>query len=194
MVEDHSSGDVICSKCGLVQVERSISTEAEYRLFSDDSGSASKVRVGASYNPFFEHKLTSNSKWERDEKEFLWDGFKNIEELLERLLQDTKNTSVQCRAKELFQKAFKLQLEQKAGKKRQRFAKRKQYVVACLFWAFQEHGIHTWSFDDFNRLLDGIHVSRNSLKKCLKELGLPFYLAKYSQPSTFSSSAPTAQA
>jgi hypothetical protein len=46
--------------------ERIVSEEAEYRVFSDDSASKSKVRVGAAYNPFMEYSLTENSKLERD--------------------------------------------------------------------------------------------------------------------------------
>eukprot|EP01101_Sappina_pedata_P007822 TRINITY_DN4202_c1_g1_i1.p1 TRINITY_DN4202_c1_g1~~TRINITY_DN4202_c1_g1_i1.p1 ORF type:complete len:212 (+),score=85.53 TRINITY_DN4202_c1_g1_i1:30-638(+) len=171
LIEDHKSGDVVCEGCGKVSAERIISEEAEYRIFSDDSSSAEKVRVGAAYNPYLEHRLTTSSHWEREEKEFLWDGFKNIDETLERIFSsDMKPQAVQGRAKDLFQKAFRLQVSQKESKKRVRFAKRKQYVVASIFRALEENNISTFTLDDLNDQLEGIQVSKESLKRCLKEL------------------------
>lgn len=63
---DERSGDQICSECGFVSQERTISLEAEYRVFADDSASQSKVHYGQLYNPFMEYSLTENSRLERD--------------------------------------------------------------------------------------------------------------------------------
>jgi transcription initiation factor TFIIIB Brf1 subunit/transcription initiation factor TFIIB len=63
---DQRTGDCICTECGTVQKERLISTDAEYRVFSEDSSSYNKIRVGAAYNPLMEHSLTEKSKLERD--------------------------------------------------------------------------------------------------------------------------------
>jgi len=116
-VEDSRSGDVICCGCGFVKESKSVSPEAEYRVFQDDDGdSQSKIRVGPSYNPYLPHNfLGSKRKWERDEKEFLWEGLKNIDEALSQLLADCGNKPVEARAKELFQKAFHWQFLQKQG-------------------------------------------------------------------------------
>ncbi len=98
------------------------------------------------------------------EKEFLWEGLKNIEEVYFKLTNgDSLNRPVQDRAKELFAKAFRMQLAQKKGEKafakrssgpesvryknRQKFSRRKQFVVSCLFQALREHGVKTWSIE-----------------------------------------------
>lgn len=181
--EDHRSGDMICSACGIV-CERVISTEAEYRLFSEDSSSYSKIRVGAAYNPLMEYSLTEKSRLERDEKEFLWEGLRNIDEIFFKLYKgDSINTAAQYRARELFQKAFHLQVEQKKGavpmkrssgekrsKIRQKFSRRKQFVVSCIAHALKESNISTWSTQDLSDQLEGIQVSKYSVKNCLKDL------------------------
>jgi len=186
-VEDERSGDQICSECGFVSQERTISLEAEYRVFADDSASQSKVHYGQLYNPFMEYSLTENSRLERDEKEFLWDGMKNIEEIFFKLTKgDSVSKPVQDRAKELFQKAFRMQLAQKKGTvpmkratgveavklKRQKFSRRKQFVVTCLYQALKEQGITTWSIEHLSDQMEGIQVSKYSVKNCLKDLQL----------------------
>jgi len=182
-----ANGDAVCEGCGLVQ-QRIVSEDAEYRVFSEDSASKNKVRVGAAYNPLMEYSLTERSRLERDEKEFLWDGLKNIEETFYRLLKgDSSNKPVQERAKELFSKAFRMQVAQKQGSvpmkrsggdaklknlNRQKFSRRKQFVVACLLKSLEEHNIQTWSIDELNAQLPGIEVSDYSVNNCLKDLGM----------------------
>lgn len=184
--EDRRSGDTICSQCGTVQSERLISQEAEYRVFSEDSASYEKIRIGQSYNIFRDYSLTERSRIERDEKEFLWDGMRNIDDIFFRLFRgDSSNKPVLEKAKELFQKAFHKQMDQKKGavpmkrsnkksqEARQKFSKRKQFVVTCLLQSLQEHGIFTWTIKDLNEQLDGIQVSETSVNNCLEDLGLP---------------------
>jgi len=197
LVEDHKAGDQICFNCGAVATERLIDQDAEYRVFSEDSASYGKIRVGAAYNPLKEYSLTEKSKLERDEKEFLWDGLKNIEEIFYRLSQgDSSNAPAQHRAKELFEKSFHLQVEQKKGavpmkrsgdkkskKNRQKFSRRKQFVVSAVYQALKECGIiqedgkksekegDKW-IQDLSAQLDGIEVSKYSVKNCLKDLQL----------------------
>jgi len=200
LVEDHKSGDLICSTCGSIAQERLIGTDAEYRVFSEDSASYNKVHYSGSYNPLMEYSLTEKSKLERDEKEFLWDGLKNIDEILYRLYHgDGVNKQVAERAKELFQKAFRIQVEQKKGnismkrsgnkdklKNRQKFSRRKQFVVASLFQALEEYWkmlesgssykkgqLKKWTIDDLSNQMDGIQVSKYSVDNCLTDLNLP---------------------
>jgi len=189
LVEDHRSGDQICEQCGYVVQERVISPEAEYRVFSEDSSSYSKIRVGDTYNIFREHSLTERSRLERDEKEFLWDGMKNIDEVLLFLYKgDSVNKPVQERAKELFQQAFHFQVKQKQGavpmkrsgsskklkdQNRLKFSRRKQFVVTCVLQALKEHNINTWELTDLSEHLDGIQVSKYSVRHCMKDLQLP---------------------
>jgi len=183
IVEDHKSGDLICSSCGNVSSEKLISTQAENRVFADEPSSKMKGRTGNLYNPFTEHNLTEKSRLERDEKEFLWDGLKNIDEICFKLYNgDLTNSAAQQRAKELFQRAFHMQVQQKKGvvpmkrsnsKKKDnriKFSKRKQFVVACLHKALEENNIKTWTITDLSTLMDGIQVSNASANNCLKDL------------------------
>lgn len=189
-VEDNHTGDRICSSCGAIQQERIISEEAEYRIFSDDSESKNKIRVGAAYNPLQEYSLTQKSTLHREDKEFLWEGLKNVDDTIFRLCNgDTTNKAVAERAKELFQKAFYRQMEQKKGnlvmKKasgpkttngggiRKKFSKRKQYVVSCIYQALTEEGLSAWNIATLSNLVEGeMNVSQSSVDTCLEEIGL----------------------
>jgi len=185
VVDDHKSGDLICSGCGTIAQERLVQQDAEYRLFSEDSASYSKIRVGAAYNPLMEYSLTEKSRLERDEKEFLWEGLRNIEDVLYKLYNgDTTNKRVSERAKELFQKAFHFQVQQKKGaiemkrsggknlanKNRQKFSRRKQFVITALIEALKEAGISRWKIEDLSEQMEGIQVSQYSVENCLKDL------------------------
>jgi len=185
LVEDHRSGDLICSNCGSIGQEKLIGTDAEYRVFSEDSNSYNKIHYSGAYNPFQEYSLTERSKLERDEKEFLWDGLRNINDVLYKLYQgDTINKRVSERAKELFQQAFHLQVEQKKGtvsmkrsggikdksKNRQKFSRRKQFVVTCLSRALDEANISRWKIEDLSNQMDGINVSKYSVDNCMNDL------------------------
>eukprot|EP01114_Cavostelium_apophysatum_P021096 TRINITY_DN725_c0_g1_i1.p1 TRINITY_DN725_c0_g1~~TRINITY_DN725_c0_g1_i1.p1 ORF type:complete len:302 (+),score=54.57 TRINITY_DN725_c0_g1_i1:118-906(+) len=186
LVEDHKAGDQICSNCGAIAQERLISNDAEWRVFSEDPNSFNKARAGPAYNPLMEYSLTERSRLERDEREFLWDGLRNIEEIFYRLSNgDSSNAPAQQRAKELFQQAFHMQVEQKQGKvpmkrsgdkkskkNRQKFSRRKQFVISALYQALKECGINTWDIQDLSEQLDGIQVSKYSVRNCLKDLKL----------------------
>jgi hypothetical protein len=112
---------------------------------------------------------------------------------------DSVNRPVQERAKELFQQAFRMQMAQKKGtvpmkrasgveavrfKNRQKFSRRKQFVISCLYQALKEHNINTWGIEgriliidlvsnlllELSEQLDGIQVSKYSVRNCLKDL------------------------
>ncbi|KAK6349161.1 transcription initiation factor IIB [Orbilia blumenaviensis] len=52
LVEEFSSGDIVCGSCGLVLGDRTIDTRSEWRTFSnDDQGNDDPSRVGDSANP-----------------------------------------------------------------------------------------------------------------------------------------------
>ncbi|KAI5787260.1 cyclin-like protein [Geopyxis carbonaria] len=53
LVEEFSSGDMVCGSCGLVLGDRIVDTRSEWRTFSnDDQGSDDPSRVGDGANPF----------------------------------------------------------------------------------------------------------------------------------------------
>lgn len=54
LTEDHTTGDIICTVCGIVVEERMLTDEAEWRCFGDDTQGEkwSKSRAGDAENPF----------------------------------------------------------------------------------------------------------------------------------------------
>lgn len=113
-----------CTNCGAVQAENQTSNGAEWRAFGDDQKSKvpgsvspqltlSQARTGPSYNPHMEYDLTQHTQ--RDEKEFLWDGHKNIDTVLSKLFMGEIPQKIRTRAIELFQRGFKVQTAQKKG-------------------------------------------------------------------------------
>src|SRR5882757_6178644 len=52
LVEEFSSGDMVCGSCGLVLGDRIVDTRSEWRTFSnDDQGNDDPSRVGEAANP-----------------------------------------------------------------------------------------------------------------------------------------------
>eukprot|EP01102_Stenamoeba_stenopodia_P004915 TRINITY_DN1541_c0_g1_i1.p1 TRINITY_DN1541_c0_g1~~TRINITY_DN1541_c0_g1_i1.p1 ORF type:complete len:264 (-),score=61.08 TRINITY_DN1541_c0_g1_i1:101-892(-) len=150
---DNSAGDLICLNCGLIQQEHMISEDAEWREFDDDTPEESKARVGFAYNPQIDVDLATKNNRMRDEKEFLQQGFRDIDTLLQKVFPERINQSVRTRSQLLFQKAFYLQRgemkfdenavrQTTATANRRRFSKRKQFVVAFVLQALKEHFKH----------------------------------------------------
>jgi len=183
---DIKRGEVFCRDCGRVVSSKIISDEAEYRMFAEDSGSKNKSRVGAAYNLDLGPRLSTRlTKYDKDDLEFLYLGLRDIETVMFYLLDGCgRNLPVENRSKSLFNKAFLFQLEQKEGKRkftkkknvRERFARRKQFVVAVVYYSLLKNGITKWSIKDISDQLEGRDVNKNSVKKCLNELELTDYL------------------
>jgi len=55
---------------------------------------------------------------------------------------------------------------------RRKYSRRKQFVVACVWWAMKENQITSWDIEDISELIDGKEVSKYSVKHCLRDLNL----------------------
>jgi hypothetical protein len=159
-------------------MERVISEEAEYRVFSEGN-SKNRIHYGAAYESWLPLRTNTTCRSDRDENEFLWNGFRNIEEVMLKLQHGYgSNKPVENRAKFLFYNMYKRQVEEKSGtkvmkrtnKKREKFARRKQFVVACILEALKQQDIRKWTVQDISNMFDGADVSDASVKKCLKEM------------------------
>jgi len=146
---DSRSGDMICCSCGMVQQERMISEEQEWREFDDDTPEESQARVGFAYNQNIDVDLSTKNNRMREEKEFLQQGFRDIETLLQKVFPERVNQAARFRSQQLYQTAFYLQrAEMKfdennirqttVANSRKRYSKRKQFVIAFVFQALKE--------------------------------------------------------
>lgn len=57
VVFDHSSGDTICSECGLVLDSHSVDEYSEWRTFANDSNDNDPNRVGGPTNPLLQDTI-----------------------------------------------------------------------------------------------------------------------------------------
>ena len=146
---DSKSGDLICYSCGVVQQERMISDEQEWREFDDDTPEESQARVGFAYNQNIDVDLSTRNNRMRDEKEFLQQGFRDIETLLQKIFPERVNQAARFRSQQLYQTAFYRQRAEMefdennvrqtaSATSRRRYSKRKQFVIAFVYQALKE--------------------------------------------------------
>ncbi len=178
-VEKWSTGDRVCSSCGMVGEERMISFEqTEYRIFEDDDDS--KVRVGPSFS-IFEH-VNMCDKVDTDEKEFYNKGLLMLKDFFRDHFTDGRRAQIEIRAKEIFDYAFRKQKNQKEGdltflnkdkekSKRQKYSRKKTYLVAAIWIAFMESGEseNKWSIKRISCYF-GENISEVRVKNCVKLL------------------------
>ena len=64
VIYDHSSGDTVCSECGLVLEAHFVDETAEWRTFADDSSRVDRNRVADKSNPLLDdiNVLTTSIK------------------------------------------------------------------------------------------------------------------------------------
>jgi hypothetical protein len=221
--EDIRQGYYVCGECGEVVEDVVISTSGA-RIFAEDSKSHDRIQHGEVYNPYEEYTLgTDKNTLTRDEKEFLWEGQRDIDDALSQLFLSQVNETVRDRAKELFNKSFSIQMKEKEGifadddapdnkdkkgkkekdgkegkkkesksnfkdSKRQRFSRKKQFVVTALCVALTENvppfelvggrpvplKEKIWTPQMMNKLISlGNEVSDTSVKRCLQDLEIP---------------------
>ena len=67
LVEEFSSGDMVCGSCGIVLAEKTIDTRSEWRTFAnDDQGNDDPSRVGDAANPLLDgSQLETSIAYER---------------------------------------------------------------------------------------------------------------------------------
>eukprot|EP01130_Rhizamoeba_saxonica_P002086 TRINITY_DN11894_c0_g1_i1.p1 TRINITY_DN11894_c0_g1~~TRINITY_DN11894_c0_g1_i1.p1 ORF type:complete len:223 (-),score=41.91 TRINITY_DN11894_c0_g1_i1:56-682(-) len=179
MVEDLEKGDVVCADCGRVCSEKVIDDGAEWRQFDSEPGTAERSRVGSAYHVDIGPQLTSRtSKYDKDDLQFLHMGLRDIDSILFSLFDGcSRNVAVENRAKSIFNKAFQQQVDQKSGKvafkkdkQRERFARRKQFVVAAVWKSLRKARITRWSISDISAQIGGRDVTEKSARKCLQDI------------------------
>ncbi|KAI8800442.1 cyclin-like protein [Cladochytrium replicatum] len=157
IIEEYSSGDLVCGNCGMVLGNRIIDTRSEWRTFSNsDEGGDDPSRVGAAVNPLLGGQLESTIISRKDggtgisrdlnraqakmsalkSEKALMHGFKEIQALGERIgLPKVVIDS----AKQLYKKSE----DEKTLKGRTQEA----IMASCIYLACREHSV-TRSFKE----------------------------------------------
>jgi len=175
-----------------------IAEESEFRSFSDEfaSTSASKKRTSSVYNDFDNHVEIGFDKQTQIEKEFLWSSLRCIKQAFASLYGgENTNKPAEERAVRLFKIAFDYQWKQKQGDvksfqghmtvgkaikkntttdvlKRSNFSRRKQFIVACIWFALKEQNVNV-SIAEISSLVEGQRVvSQKMVNRCLKDIGV----------------------
>ncbi|KAK0587450.1 hypothetical protein LWI29_023021 [Acer saccharum] len=149
VVFDHSTGDTICSECGLVLESHSVDETSEWRTFANESADKDPARVGGSYNPLLTHgglttiisggsgELMSGSvgKWQSrssNPDKHLIQAFSAISAMSDRVLICNGISNFDCkdRANEIYKKVE----DQKPLRGRNQEA----IVAACLYIACRQ--------------------------------------------------------
>jgi transcription initiation factor TFIIIB Brf1 subunit/transcription initiation factor TFIIB len=181
-IEDTSHGDCVCTTCGVV-AERLYDDAPIKRVFADDSAADKETKQQHSgFNAATENSLRSANGRLDQEEQFLYDGFASIDASMKRLFPDVQPASARTRAHQLYKVAFDMQVAQKKGRathlkgrgmanwKRQKFARRKSFVIAAIAAGLRREGIGHIRLPDLNGTVEGKDVSLHSLQRCFREL------------------------
>lgn len=181
LIEDPHSGDVVCYQCGIVSQQKVIILESmipNNKLYNEDPYSNHVTKHLLTYE---DSDISYMSKI-RNENQFLWDGLKDIEDVISSMWDGENGNMIICmRAKELFHAAFVVQKQEKEGivkrkgckssENRKKYAKRKQFVLTAIYRALRENNITRWSIADLNNIVPGrLYVKRKLISKSLKQM------------------------
>ncbi|KAH0422515.1 transcription initiation protein [Colletotrichum camelliae] len=174
LVEEFSSGDMVCGSCGLVVGERIIDTRSEWRTFAnDDQGNDDPSRVGDAVNP-----LLNGSQLEttiafgdgRDSKQLarLQNKSQN-DKASKSLMQAYKEIGAFCDSINLGKNVsdaakhiFKLTYDHNFMK-----GKPQEAVIAgCIFIACRQTGVGR----TFREIFQVTHVSKKEIGRVFKQL------------------------
>jgi len=196
LIEEFSSGDLICESCGMVLQQNVVDTRSEWRSFqNDDQGNDDPSRVGEAANPLlngsqlssdimFTHgdirsrelnRAQNRANEDRGNRTLL-EAYKQIGNFCDAIHLSNVVTNM---AKQL----YKMTIEAKQFK-----GKNTEAIIAgCIFIACRQHGVGR-TFKEISRLT---RVQKKELGRVFKELEKFF---KQSKLSALKSDANTANA
>lgn len=174
LVEEFSSGDMVCGSCGLVVGERIIDSRSEWRTFAnDDQGNDDPSRVGDAGNPLLDgaqletsiafsegrdHKnlarIQNKSQNDKSSKA-VTDGFRDIQAFSDSI---NLGKNVSDGAKQIFKLCHD-----------QGFMKGKQQevlIAGCIFIACRQAGVGR----TFREIFQVTHVSKKEIGRVFKQL------------------------
>ncbi|KAH9943206.1 cyclin-like protein [Epithele typhae] len=197
IVEEFSSGDLVCGTCGLVLGDRIVDTRSEWRTFANDEGD-DPSRVGAASDPLMDgmEQLDTNISFK--------DGGSGLAKELQRANHRAKGASAERNLLEAFRQishwceTFSLpktisdiakQLYKRSDEEKLLRGKPLDAVIAaCIFIACrQAHVPRT-----FREICNLTHVSKKTLGQCYKALEQAFNLTPGASQDTRHAHTPNA--
>ncbi|XP_053661622.1 transcription initiation factor IIB-like [Anopheles marshallii] len=169
LIDDHHTGDMICSECGLVVGDRIINLSTEWRTFSDEKTKTNPSRVGTT-DPFLQDidlstimqspsgtysgQTTHRNflKMDTNTRKLIF-GFGEISAMAERI---NAPKSIVNHAKNIFKRV------QETNKLQHRSIDAK--VTACLYIACRQEGVPR----TFKELCAVSSVSKKEIGRCFK--------------------------
>jgi len=173
LIEEFSSGDLVCASCGLVIGDRIVDTRSEWRTFSnDDQGNDDPSRVGDGANPLLNGSQLSTSIQYTDGRSknlHQAHGRSNADKTTKSLLAAYKEIGAHCDAIHLPKNAsdcakhlFKLVDDAKAFKGKSQEA----IIAGCIFIACRQCGIPR----TFREIFALTKVSKRDIGRTFKAL------------------------
>lgn len=189
LVEEYSSGDLVCGKCGLVVGDKIVDTRSEWRTFANEDGD-DPSRVGQASNPILdglteslETRISSrdggsglsfalqraSNRTAGNSNRHILDGFDSIQNKVERM---SLPRSASEAAKQLFRRV--------QDERIMRGKKTEAIIAAVLFVACKQSG----NPRTFNEVATVTGVSKRQIADCFKELQATFDLGQsdYARP------------
>ncbi|KIP08353.1 hypothetical protein PHLGIDRAFT_69548 [Phlebiopsis gigantea 11061_1 CR5-6] len=182
IVEEFSSGDLVCGTCGLVLGDRVVDTRSEWRTFANDEGD-DPSRVGAAIDPLMEgveqldttisfkdggsglarelQRAASRGSASRSERNLL-QAFRDISSWCD---QFSLPKTISDIAKQLYKRSDEEKLLR--GKPLE------AVIAACIFIACRKAHVPR----TFREICNLTHVSKKVLGQCYKQLEQAFNLA-----------------
>lgn len=175
IIEDFQAGDMICSGCGLVIVDRVIDVGAEWRTFSNDT-MLNKSRVGAEENLLYDgmdlstmigqtgtssaivytesgERKYRNKKFLNSSQRSMVSGFKEISEMAEKL--NTTRPVIEC-GQAIFKKI--------QTKHALRGRSNESIAAACLYLAYRKNSVPR----TFKEICAVAKANKRDIGKCYK--------------------------
>ncbi|KAG6378979.1 cyclin-like protein [Boletus reticuloceps] len=182
VIEEFSSGDLVCGNCGLVLGDRVVDTRSEWRTFANDEGD-DPSRVGAASDPLLEgieqldtvisfrdggsgmarelQRAASRSQGSRSERNLLT-AFRDIGNWCD---QFSLPKTISDIAKQLYKRSDEEKLLR--GKPLE------AVIAACIFIACRQARVPR----TFREICNLTHVSKKTLGQCYKALEQAFNLS-----------------
>lgn len=176
LIEEFSSGDIVCTSCGVVLTSHVVDTRSEWRTFSnDDQGNDDPSRVGDAANPLLHgSQLETNIAFgagdsrsrelhRAQNKSTEHKSNSNLKKAFGQIASYCASIQLSLITADMAKQYYKLAEESRAFKGKSQDA----IIASCIIIATRQHN---GSSRSFNEVCNLTHVSKKELGKTFKQL------------------------